>query len=667
VGFINPAVSFMLPNFLNMLSWWQWLILAAVPPAIVLLYFLKLKRRPIEVPSTYLWRKSTEDLHVNSIWQRLRRNLLLFLQLLIIALAVFALLRPSWQGTKLIGNRFIFLVDNSASMSATDVKPTRLDEAKRQVGELIDQMRSGDAAMLISFCDSARVEQSFTDNRQQLREALKAIQPTARATSLLEALKLAAGLANPGRSAEGFSDVRVAEAMPASLYIFSDGRFGPVAGFALGNLEAKFIPIGSPDARNIGITAFSVRRNETKPDRLQAFARLENFGPETVKVPLRLFRGGEVIDANDVEVSPKEGRGVNFDFNAAGSAILELKADTDDQLALDDVAYAVINPPRRSHVLLVSTGNEPLRLALRTKEAAEIADVQIELPSFLKTKAYKDQAAAGGWQLAIFDRCRPERMPAANTLFIGDLPPEGGWSAGAKTGSPQIIDVETAHPLLQWIDLGDVLIGEATPLRVPRGGRVLVDSDAGPLMALAPRDAFQDVVLGFVIVDETAEPGGATKRFMGTNWMIRPSFPVFVLNLLDCLGGSGDGLEGGTIRPGTPISLESAVAVEIRTPTGRTVEVPARLGKAVLSDTSELGVYEVRSGGKTVRRFAVNLFDPAESTIRADVSPAIRIGDIKVKGETSWEAGRREIWKYLALAGLAVLLLEWYIYVRRIY
>ncbi len=305
-----------MPNFLNMLSWWQWAILAAVPPAIILLYFLKLKRRPIEVPSTYLWHKSTEDLHVNSIWQRLRRNLLLFLQLLIIALAVAALLRPSWQGTKLIGNRFIFLVDNSASMTATDVKQTRpnmkrtrLDEAKEQVGGLIDQMRSGDVAMLISFCDSARVEQSFTDNRQQLHQALDAIQPTARTTSLLEALKLAAGLANPGRSAENFSDVRVAEAMPASLYIFSDGRFGQVAGFALGNLEAKFVPIGSPDARNVGITAFSVRRNESKPDRLQAFARLENFGSETASVPLELFLDDRLIDADTAEVRPRRAAG----------------------------------------------------------------------------------------------------------------------------------------------------------------------------------------------------------------------------------------------------------------------------------------------------------------------------------------------------------------------
>ena len=73
-------------SLLNMLSWWQWAILAAVPPAIVALYFLKLKRRPLEVPSTYLWRRSIEDLHVNTIWQRLRRNLLLFLQLLLVLL-----------------------------------------------------------------------------------------------------------------------------------------------------------------------------------------------------------------------------------------------------------------------------------------------------------------------------------------------------------------------------------------------------------------------------------------------------------------------------------------------------------------------------------------------------------------------------------------------------
>ena len=84
--------------FRNTLSPQFWIIMALIPPAIFALYFLKLKRQPIEVPSTYLWHRVIEDLHVNSLWQRLRKSLLLFLQLLVVGLVILALLRPGWQG-----------------------------------------------------------------------------------------------------------------------------------------------------------------------------------------------------------------------------------------------------------------------------------------------------------------------------------------------------------------------------------------------------------------------------------------------------------------------------------------------------------------------------------------------------------------------------------------
>src|SRR4029078_1631661 len=125
--------------FRNTLAPWQWAILAAIPPAIIALYFLKLKRQPLEVPSTYLWKRTIEDLHVNSLWQRLRQSLLLFLQLLVVAIIALTLLRPGWSGTKLEGKRFVFLIDTSASMAATDATPSRLDRAKRQALELVDQ------------------------------------------------------------------------------------------------------------------------------------------------------------------------------------------------------------------------------------------------------------------------------------------------------------------------------------------------------------------------------------------------------------------------------------------------------------------------------------------------------------------------------------------------
>jgi hypothetical protein len=662
----------MWPELTNMLAWWQWLILAAVPPAIVALYFLKLRRRPLEVPSTYLWRRSMEDLHVNTIWQRLRRNLLLLLQLLLVAAAIAALVRPHWRALHLSGNRFILLIDNSASMQATDVAPSRLEEAKRRARELIDQMNSGDVAMVISFADTARVEQSFTDDRRRLRQSLEAIRPTPRPTSLLEALKVASGLANPGGSAYDARADRVAVALPAKLMIFSDGKFAPVSGFELGNLEPVFVPIGRSTAANVGIMALSVGRRENKPDQLQTFARLENFGRETATVAAELYLDGRLIDADKVEIAGGATRGLAFDLAGADEGVLRLKIQADgDQLACDNEAFAVINPPTRARVLLVTPGDEPLEIALGTKAAGELAEVRVERPEFLKGNAYAALAANGGFDLVIYDRCRPAQMPRANTLFIGARPPEGGWTAKPKVPAPQIIDTAVSHPLMQWIEMGDVALLEGTPLGVPAGGTTLIDSDAGPMLAVAPREGFEDLVAGFVLVDaEGDRPQGS----IGTNWIVR-SFSSFMLNVLGYLGGQGQRQEGAILRPGGAVTLDPPdpnSAVEVRTPSGKAAALGrAVAGRCVFTATSELGIYEAQANGKTFQRFAVNLFDPAESDIRLDPGhdpvPSIKIGNVTVHGETGWEAGHREIWKELLLVGLAISLLEWYIYNRRIY
>lgn len=696
--------------FRNTLSGWQWALLALVPPAIIALYFLKLRRQPLEVPSTFLWKRSIEDMHVNSLWQRLRQNLLLFLQLLLIGLAMLALMRPGWEGTKLDGDRFIFLIDNSASMSAGDAEDakTRLAEAKRLVAGMIDQMSSGMTAMIISFADTPQVVQEFTDKRRLLHERLETIEPTIRTTDLHGALDLADGLANPSRIPlrEGDRDIDVVEAQPATVYIFSDGRFEDVKGFSLGNLHPYYIPIGSLDSKNLAITAFTTRRSDARPEEKQAFLQVSNFTDAARKVQVNIELDGNFLDAKEIDVPAGETSGVVFPLaNApAGKLTARLKYELDtpdkrDALRLDDIGYAAVNDARPGRVLVVTPGNVALEVALATQRSGRLANIEFKSPDFLTTEQYKRDADIGTYTLVVYDQSAPATMPRANTMFIGRLPPGPSWrgssasdadkkdatdtKAGAADDkqdlavSPQIIDWDRSHPLLASVELGNVDIADSLVLRPPPGATVLIDSTAGAIAAIAPRDAYQDAVLGFEIVGQAADGS----RTVNTNWPRRLSFPTFCLNVLENLGGSTEDSQIGSTRPGRPVEFRAAgnaAELTVVDPSGKQFAVRRTEGDIFqFQDTERLGIYEVRRGDQVVERFAVNLFDRQESDVRVRPSQAdngatikpvdIRIGNIDVAATVGETPSRTEAWKLVLGCALFVLLLEWYIYNRRVY
>ena len=663
----------LLADFVNTLTWWQWGLLGLIPPAIIALYFLKLRRQPLSVPSTYLWSRAIEDMHVNSLWQRLRQSLLLFLQLLLIALLAITLLRPGWKGTELVGDRYIFLIDTSASMGATDVSPTRLDEAKRQAIDMIEQMKPENAAMVISFSNVAKVEQPFSNSRRLLRQKVELIEQTNRPSDLSEALRAAAGLANPGQSDFEASDIPAAEAMPATLYILTDGGFSSVPTFKLGNLDPKYLKIGEEQQKNVAIANFSTDVNPEKPGQIQAFARLENFSIEEMTVEASLFLNNTLLDAQKISVPPRGEKGLpgasgaRFDMNnEIESGVLKLVIDSKDSLVVDNTAYAVVNLPRPAKVLVVTPGNDALELALGTDEAKKVADVSFAEPKLLETKAYEDQAAEGAYDLIIYDQCAPKTMPNGNTLFIGRLPPVG-WSAkGPKQGPPLIIDTDQVHPLTQLVQMGNVKIVEATPLVGPQGTVTLVDSDLGPVYAVGPRAGYEDAVLAFELVTFTADG----KREVNTDWPIRRSFPVFVMNAVKYLGGVRSSLAAPNIKPGQPAVLRTAVpvkSVQVQSPRGDRFEVPRESSSGyVFGRTDELGVYNVRegSGQQVGQQFAVNLYDTRES----DLKPKdFTIGHEEIKAQGGKQAARQELWKWLLLAAIGVLIFEWYIYNRRVY
>ena len=687
-------------NFINMLTWYQWLILGVVPPLILSLYFLKLRRVPLEVPSTYLWTKTVEDMHVNSIWQRLRKNLLLWLQLLVVLILMIACLRPGCTGEELAGDRFIFLVDKSASMSATDTETgvTRLEEAKNQIYTLIDRMKPSDAAMVISFSDTEGVDQSYTKNKATLKRKVKSIEATQQGSDLNRALIAATGLANPGRTSDKFSntDVQVADALAATMFIFSDGAIKNVSKYAPGELTTIYQPVGAvTPVSNIGITTFSVNDQLDTGGSVEAFVRLQNSGFEPKTVGVSLFIGDQLTDADtvtipgreisednlslgangrlaDIDQSPPGGLSLKFDLTSVAAVLesaapIRFKIDEPDEYLLDNEAFCVLNPARLTNILVVTDYNPALKLASSTDRLKKIANIEFAERKFLEDKEYQTNAALGVYDLVIFDQCSPKTMPACNTVFFAALPPGDDWKFTKDLEITPIIYTNSSHPVMFDVQMQSVSILNGQLIEGPKGNTSLVESIDGPVVAIGPRSGFEDIVVGFPMI--LYEEDGDTPY--NTDWHKKPSFPFFMQNIIRTLGSGARFNSLRANRPGNSVKIKPRYPyeeIDVKNPKGRKQSIKQQSNKTfVYNQAEETGIYSVsEKGSKEVDQlFAVNLLDRLESDIA--VRDELKLGYEAIKGNPSREPARRDFWTLLAFFALAALTLEWIVYNRRVF
>jgi len=661
-------------TWINALGWSGLITLAVIPPVIILLYFLKLRRRPLEVPSTLLWQKTIEDMHVNSLWQRLRNNLLLWLQILAVILLLLAGLRPGCQGTKLTDTRFVFLIDVSASMAATDLESgTRLDTAKRELDSTIDRMKAGDTAMIVAFSDTAEIVQSFTRDTNLLKRKAQGIRQTTRRSDISEALVAASGLANPGRTSTDAGDVQVAAAQPATMMIFSDGGFREVPDFSLGNLTPEYRAIGAVETPvNFGVTAFSLGDPGASANQQQAFAQLYNGSASDAAIDVSLFANGQLFDSQRaVAVPAKRSTGISFELsgllaNVTGPVELLLKIETADALSVDNESRLIVNPAAPAQILVVSPDNEYLRLALTTADVARLATVTFRSPDFLESDEYKSRATLGEYAFVIFDRAVPASMPTANTMMFDAVPPGAEWSAGEAQYPTSIVDLDRSHPVMSNLNLGELLIVEGRALTGPSGSQSLLDATYGSIITIGPRFGFMDLVIGFPLIslDENGNPA------VNTNWPSRLSFPLFIQNVVNLMAGETQNRALSGAMPGQVLRLrapQGAAACTILTP-GKE-RIASRVepdGFVQFSQTDQTGVYDVAWQGQTesAQKFAVNLMDVNESTLT--VREQLELGFEKVDAVRQSEPARREFWRWLAALSLVVLAVEWYIYNRRV-
>jgi hypothetical protein len=142
---------------------------------------------------------------------------------------------------------------------------------------------------------------------------------------------------------------------------------------------------------------------------------------------------------------------------------------------------------------------------------------------------------------------------------------------------------------------------------------------------------------------------------------LKVEFPILLANAVSWLAGRESPATELAIRAGQPARIQtSAPSVSVTTPAGESVEVTSHEGAAIFADTMRVGTYGVGNAPP----FAASLLSEAESNTAPRDSIRTRAGQAKRQQETF--RTEREVWKWIALIALAVLMIEWWAYHRRI-
>ena len=608
---------------------------------ITVLYLLKLRKRRVQVPFSPIWGEVLAEYRQQSdFWRKLRRLLSWLLQLLLVAIIGFALADPHPAGELTEGRHIVLLIDSSASMASTDVSGgvDRLDVAKQRARDILETVGAEDRIMLVNFNDQLQPLSPFVSEVSLLEQPLRDIKVTATGTEYTQALEFAAD--------------SLADKQRGELVILSDG-----AGFDMETLEAVSFPEGTSvrhlklgeSSGNVAVTAFSVRRYLANKLDYELFVQVDNLFNREIDAELQLWADGRMVDSLDIKLEPNGQIREFFPAQAVAGERLEARVkvttnDARDVFPLDDRAFALLPPVKKSRVLLVTTSNLYL-------EGSLLLNSNIDLDKTTPATYDPQTHNASNYDVIFVDRVIPEDLAErGNYVFVDPSGPNSPWEVKSSLKDPIITSYKKSHPLMRWIGMRDVNIGVASKFKLKRGDTSVATAFGTPMIVTRDEPGRRMIALAFDV--------------RNSDLPLRVAFPVLMINLVDYFQLDDSELiqnfatgETWSVR----VSDQEGRA-EVTGPGGEPRSVPIYDNRALVYGDA-VGFYSIISENDR-KLVAANLADIEESRIEPK---SLELPDIEVSQDTSsLFFDREELWIWAVLILVALLVLEWWTYNRRV-
>ena len=578
-------------------------LLAAVP--ITALFFLRHRYRRETVPYLYFWRQVFAKKRTFSLFQRLRDLWALLLALAALALLVFALSDPAFRLPQSVKN-VVILIDNTASMNADDIDPSRLAWAKRQAREAVRALSGGHRVLVAEVSDAVYLRTAFGRESHSLLRAVDRVKPTVRRLGRDRLTDYLAGL----------------DAKRTSVYFFTDKERELPA-----MVTAVYPPGRGDTARsdNIGILHAGLRRSLSSLDTFELFLRVRNYSARSRETTLEITKGGFLWKLHPLTLNPLEDAVRRFPpLSAEEGDRFEVHITDGGCLKSDDHAYFALPPSAPIPVDLSRGDNYYLRKVL-----AAIGNI--------------DYTPAGKAVSFILDRPVSELSEGRYIIF---RPKGRAFRVGrAFRAAGVLTPSSTSSPVTRYVEREEVEISAAYPFTPAAGGftrKDLMTVNGRPVLTLLERRGVTALVFAF-------DP-------RGSDFVLKAAFPILMANALRYLTDQSD--ESRQYRTGDALRFDrrERAVTAVTAPDGTRREAGDGALRRIRFERPGFYRVEYDDGGREL--YACNLVSAEESDTRLP------------EGEPPIIAGARlasiPLRRIILIVLLVLLAAEWWLYQQRV-
>ncbi|MBI5360145.1 MAG: BatA domain-containing protein [Planctomycetes bacterium] len=444
-------------TILNKAGFWLFLTLL---PLIYLHLYLRQKSRAVTVSHLPVWNRilSAQEQKGRT---KIKHMFLLFLRLIMLSLIVFSFSNPVLSKSHRPARHAVLIVDNSASMSATDENSstdkntalnqpiTRLSKAKIQATGLLDRINLDvtNASIITTAPKPALLCRQLSD-----KDALK---------SLINGIEIVMSDSGSPKGAAFAMELFGADP-DAVLAVFSDFSGTGTCESLSANERATMFASGT-NKDNTGIAAAHLERGFMS-EKIRVYCRVKNFsGTAKTEGAIEYAFAGRNLHTEKISIDPLAQVEREFAFTIPNTGFIQIKLVLpDDCFLLDNIRFLYVPPINLPKVILVLNADDAQARVFW--ESALSALGQYSIFSTVTQEKFRENAASlTANDIAIFSDCAvPAPATKANCIFMNST----GENVPIHTGS-------LLEKPVFWNTNGNSAIMEKTDLRLFKTSRML--------------------------------------------------------------------------------------------------------------------------------------------------------------------------------------------------